>query len=44
VYIEYASLAMAVEAERALSGRRFSNRTIVTAFLSEAAWAKKQFT
>ena len=43
VFVEYASIQDAQAAERAISGRKFADRTIVTTFLTEKAYADRNF-
>lgn len=41
IFVEYDSVAAAVAARQAISGRKFSDRTIIASFMNEQAWTQK---
>ena len=43
IYVEFETVGEAETAERALSGRSFANRTVVTSFLEEEKYHRRSF-
>ncbi len=43
IYIEYDSVEAAERAQRALSGRKFDQRIVITAYMDEAKYEARDF-